>query len=151
LYRYTYDAYGLRQLGWIPGLTYPGAAGSFVRMDDRGEYRFYAVPPGEDYLGFSGGGQPLGASQTFYYPGVSDEMRAIPLKVAGTQDIRIDTITCPRSSHLTRCVSTSRMQPALLSQQDGCILPLGCLSPLRLDLQRNRSSPEWHPAVMTSS
>jgi hypothetical protein len=43
LMRYTYRDDGNRELGWVPGIVFPGAAGSFVRMNDRGEFRLYEV------------------------------------------------------------------------------------------------------------
>jgi hypothetical protein len=97
LYRYSYDTSGSRQMAYIPGLTYPGAAGSFVRPDDRGEYRFYDVPPGEYYLAYYGGGQPMGGPQRYYYPGVYDQTKATQIKVDGGEDMRMNTVTFPPS------------------------------------------------------
>jgi hypothetical protein len=95
LQRYQYDASGKRFLAWVPGIAYPGAAGSFVRMNDRGEFRLYDVPPGEYYLAISGGGQPIGAARTYYYPGTYDEAKANPVRVLGGEDLDIGTITLP--------------------------------------------------------
>ena len=47
LLRYKYDEFGNRQLGGIRGVSYPGAAWSFMRLDDRGEFRFYGLQPGD--------------------------------------------------------------------------------------------------------
>jgi len=92
LMRYTYGTDGNRTLGWIPGISYPGTAGSFQRMNDQGEFRFYDLPPGEYYLSVSGG-STIGSPRAYFYPGVTDESKAIPIQVLGGEDIRLETLT----------------------------------------------------------
>src|SRR6185369_14144384 len=79
LMRYTYDDSGVRHLGVVPGIKYPGAGGSFVRMNDLGEFRFYGVPAGDYYIKVSGGprgGSPPQLPVDSYYPGTTDEHKA---------------------------------------------------------------------------
>jgi hypothetical protein len=92
LLQYTYDASGQRTLNSVPGLHF-AYEGSFVRMDDRGEYRFYDVPPGDYYLRVYGGGV-VGAG-TMYYPGTPDEARAQTVQVKPGEELRLNTITLP--------------------------------------------------------
>jgi hypothetical protein len=92
--RYTYNADGKRTLNQVPGITYPGAAGSFQRMNDQGEFRFYDLPPGEYYLS-AGGGGALGNVRPFFYPGVTDEAKAVPIRIVGGDDIKLGTLVLP--------------------------------------------------------
>lgn len=95
LQRYTYDENGNRRLAWVPGISYPNAAGSFLRMNDRGEYRFYGLPPGEYFLTVSGSDFAMTTGRirkTTYYPGVTDEARAEPIRVDAGQEIRLNTL-----------------------------------------------------------
>jgi len=94
LMRYTYRDDGTRELGWVPGIVYPGGAGSFVRMNDLGEFRFYDLPPGEYYLSVSGGGA-IGSSRSYFYPGVTDAEKAIPISVSSGDDIKLGTLSLP--------------------------------------------------------
>jgi hypothetical protein len=95
LMRYTYRDDGTRELGWVPGIVFPGAGGSFVRMNDRGEFRLYDLPPGEYYLSVSGGGGAIGSSRSYYYPGVTDETKAVPISVSSGDDIKLGTLSLP--------------------------------------------------------
>lgn len=91
LQRYKYDDYGNRQLGGIRGIFYPGAAWSFVRMDDRGEFRFYGLQRGDYYLYISGGGA-VGAPSVTYYPGTLDQTKAVPIHLEGGEELRLGSI-----------------------------------------------------------
>jgi hypothetical protein len=91
LMRYSYGTDGERALNWVPGITY-GGAGSFQRMNDKGEFRFYDLPPGDYYLRVEGGNRPIGSSGEFYYPGVTDELKATPIRVEGA-DIQLGLLT----------------------------------------------------------
>jgi len=95
LQRYTYGSDGKRTLGWVPGISYAGAGGSFQRTDDRGQFRLYDLPPGEYYLTVSGGGGAIGAPNVYFYPGVSDESKAVPIRVKGGDDIQVGTLSLP--------------------------------------------------------
>jgi hypothetical protein len=92
LAQYVYDSTGQRTLGNVPGLHFANE-GSFVRMDDRGEYRFYDVPPGDYYLRVSGGG--VAGNNSLYYPGAPDETRAQTVSVRPGEELRLNTITLP--------------------------------------------------------
>jgi len=75
LMRYRYDEYGLRKLATIPGVQYEPGNVSIVRMDDRGNYRFYGLSPG-DYVVVARIPGKVG-----YYPGGSAEASAVPVRV----------------------------------------------------------------------
>jgi hypothetical protein len=92
LLQYVYDNTGQRRLGNVPGLHF-AYEGSFVRMDDRGEYRFYDVPPGDYYLHVSGGG--VVGSSALYYPGTPDDSRAETVSVRPGEELRLNTMTLP--------------------------------------------------------
>jgi hypothetical protein len=91
LLRYVYDSDGRRSLGNVPGLHF-AFEGSFVRMDDKGEFRFYDVPPGEYYLRVSGGDVP--GTNTFY-PATTDERNAVPIRVTSGEEVRLPTMVLP--------------------------------------------------------
>ncbi|HET9130271.1 MAG TPA: carboxypeptidase-like regulatory domain-containing protein, partial [Terriglobia bacterium] len=67
----------------------------FVRTNDQGEFRLYGLQPGEYYLRASGGGGAFGSSQSYYYPGVTDEARAAPIKVSSGDEIQVGTLRLP--------------------------------------------------------
>jgi protocatechuate 3,4-dioxygenase beta subunit len=92
LQRYRYDDYGNRRLAGVPGLSYPGTAWSFVRMDDRGDFRFYGLQPGDYYVSASGPAT-VGTLNTTYYPGTVDEAKAVPVHVGAGEEIRLGTMT----------------------------------------------------------
>jgi hypothetical protein len=96
LMRYTYDDTGNRALSWVPGIKYPNAAGSFVRMDDMGRYRFYGLPAGDYYLEVSGGprgGTPPKLPLVSFYPGTVEESRAVMVHVDAGDEIDLGTMT----------------------------------------------------------
>ena len=95
LMRYSYDETGQWRLGYVPGVSYPGSAGSFVRMNDKGEYRFYDLPSGDYYIRVSGGprpGLPPKVNLTGYYPGTTDESKAVPIHVEAGDEIQLGTM-----------------------------------------------------------
>ena len=94
LMQYTYGMDGNRALVWIPGISYPGSGGSAQRVNDRGEFRFFGLPSGEYYVSVAMGG-PIGSSGTYYYPGVSDGERAVPIHVNSGEEIQLGTISLP--------------------------------------------------------
>ena len=106
LMRYTYRDDGTRELNWVPGIEFPGPAGangapgasgtsvSFMRMNDRGEFRLYDLPPGEYYLRVSDFGGAIGSSRFYFYPGVSDETKAVPISVSSGDDINWELSVC---------------------------------------------------------
>src|SRR5688572_16968088 len=91
LMRYRYDEYGLRKLATIPGVQYEPGNVSIVRMDDRGNYRFYGLPPG-DYVVVARIPGEVG-----YYPGGSAEASAVPVRVEIGADVQLNTLTLPRA------------------------------------------------------
>jgi hypothetical protein len=93
LLQHTYDSSGARTLRSVPGLHF-AYEGSFVRMDDRGEFRFYDVPPGDYYVSISGGGF-VGKGSITYYPGTPDETRAQTVHVKAGEELRLNTLTLP--------------------------------------------------------
>lgn len=95
LNRYTYGTDGNRTLGWVFGLSDQGTNGAQQRTNDLGEYRFYNVPPGEYYLVVTGGGSAIGATNLYVYPGSYDESKAMPIRVVGGEEIRVETLTLP--------------------------------------------------------
>jgi hypothetical protein len=86
LLRYQYDDYGTRSLAPIPGVSVRP-----VRMDDRGEYRFFGLPPGDYYVGTYP--QPVGPRIGAYYPGTPDETKALPVHVGAGEEVRLNTMT----------------------------------------------------------
>jgi len=92
--QYQYNEYGKRELQPVSGLSYPGSAYSFVRPDDRGDFRLYGLQPGDYYLRVSSGG-PIGARQNTYYPGAVDEANAAPIHVGAGEEANIGTIIIP--------------------------------------------------------
>jgi len=88
--RYRYDEHGARALRGVPGISYPGTAWSFVRTDDRGEYRLYGLQQGDYYVSFSG----PGATST-YYPNASDETQAVPVQLKSGEELHLGTATLP--------------------------------------------------------
>jgi hypothetical protein len=91
LLRYVYGIEGRRSLENVPGLHFE-FEGSFVRMNDRGEFRFYELPPGEYYLRIAGG--PV-ATSLLFFPGVKDERSAVPIRVTAGAEVRLPTIVLP--------------------------------------------------------
>jgi hypothetical protein len=64
-------------------------------MNDKGEYRFYDLPPGDYYIRVSGGprsGLSAKLNLTGYYPGTSDETKALPVHVDAGDDIQLGTM-----------------------------------------------------------
>jgi len=89
LMRYSYyGADGKRML--VSALS-----GPIQRMNDKGEFRFYDVPPGEYYLVTSGGGFVVGGSYQLFYPGVVDEAKATPIRVARGEDLQLPPLVWP--------------------------------------------------------
>jgi hypothetical protein len=86
LLRYQYGEYGTRSLAPIPGISVRP-----VRMDDRGEYRFFGLPPGDYYVGTYP--QPVGRRIGAYYPGTPDETKAVPVHVGAGEEVRLNTMT----------------------------------------------------------
>jgi hypothetical protein len=95
LSRYRYDQYGSRRLSGIPGVYFPGSAYSFVRFNDRGEFRLFGLPPGDYYLQFSGGGS------TVLYPGTTDESKAVEIHLNAGEEKDLGTITLPPAEKKT--------------------------------------------------
>jgi hypothetical protein len=95
LSRYRYDRYGSRRLSGIPGVYYPGSAYSFVRFNDRGEFRLYGLPPGDYYLRLSGG------RSNVFYPGTTDESKAVEIHLNPGQEKDVGTITLPPAERRT--------------------------------------------------
>jgi hypothetical protein len=93
LAQYTYNSSGQRTLSNVPGLHF-AYEGSFVRMDDRGDYRFYDVPPGNYYLRVSSAGA-FGGEGSMYFPGTPDENRAQTVQVKPGEELRINTFALP--------------------------------------------------------
>lgn len=94
LQRHAYGADGSRSLRWVVGIS----GGAVQRPNDRGDYRFYDVPPGEYYLVVTGGNVTIGITNLFVYPGSYDESKAIPLRVVGGEELRVETLTLPPRS-----------------------------------------------------
>jgi hypothetical protein len=86
---YRYDDYGNRSLAGVPGVSYPTSAWSFVRLNDRGEFRLYGLPPGDYYVSVGGGGS------SGFAPTMTDEARATPIHVEAGEEIRLGTMTLP--------------------------------------------------------
>jgi hypothetical protein len=100
LLRYAYDETGKWRLGYVPGVSYAGASGSFVRMNDKGEYRFYDLPSGDYYIRVTGGprsGLSTKVNLTGYYPGTTDESKALPIHVNAGDDIQLGTMLFQQS------------------------------------------------------
>jgi protocatechuate 3,4-dioxygenase beta subunit len=95
LNRYTYSADGTQELRYAPGVN-GQASGSTARPNDLGEFRFFDLQPGDYYLAVSGGAT-IGSvkSHSYYYPGGSDEAKAVPIRVNGGEDIKLGTISLP--------------------------------------------------------
>jgi hypothetical protein len=95
LMRYRYDDSGKKSLSSVPGITY-GGAGSFVRLNDKGEYRFFNLPAGDYYISVSGGPFSIPSSPTvnvpFFYPGTTDETKAETVHVEAGDEINLGTI-----------------------------------------------------------
>jgi hypothetical protein len=101
LYRYRYDDYGNRKLAAVPGIEFGLGKSSNVRMDDRGEYRFYDLPPGE-YIVQSGN------SSAFYYPGTSDRAAAVPVRLEAGGELKLNNLILPnpKPTHQVRFIIT---------------------------------------------
>jgi len=95
LMQYRYDDSGKKRLSWVPGITY-GGAGSFVRVNDKGEYRFFNLPAGDYRVSVSGGPFSIPSSPTvnvpFYYPGTTDETKAEIVHVEAGDEIDLGTM-----------------------------------------------------------
>jgi hypothetical protein len=83
--RFSYNADGQRLLSSI----------SSQRMNDRGEFRFYDLAPGEYYIAIIGSFGAFGTPNQQYYPGVMEESKAIPITVKSGDDINIGVMTVP--------------------------------------------------------
>jgi len=94
LLTYLYDRQGDRKLDRAPGVSYPSSFGApAVDINDRGEYRFYDVPPGEYYLATA----PLYTEAgdfvaPVYYPGTTNRAQAEPIRVEAGGNVRLPTL-----------------------------------------------------------
>jgi hypothetical protein len=95
LLRYQYRTDGMRQLASVPGISYPNAAGSFQRMNDLGEFRLFGIPPGDYFLSVTGPGAVIGEQNQLYFPGVTDEAKALPIHVNAGEEIQVGTLALP--------------------------------------------------------
>jgi len=120
LLRYRYDEAGRRKLVDVPYLTEVGnetfRANGFARTDDRGEYRFPGVQPGEYYIRFWAGPEYTG----LFYPGTADETLAKTISVKSGQELRLGSLVLTRRTtaqarfRLTGVVGVPRFQTATL-------------------------------------
>src|SRR5688572_12233679 len=83
LLQYAYDDEGTRQLVSATGNVY---------TDDRGEYRFFGLSPGEYYLR-AYVDSPVDRFAAVYYPGSANKQSAEPLSVKAGEEIRLNAIT----------------------------------------------------------
>jgi hypothetical protein len=120
---YRYNDYGQRSLAGIPGISYPRSAWSFVRPDDRGEFRLYGLPAGDFYLSVSGGG-----ASTFV-PGNTDEAHATTIHLEPGDSVQLGTIALPPPPVITKVKLqfTRDGSPFAVSLVNVNILPAGGL------------------------
>jgi protocatechuate 3,4-dioxygenase beta subunit len=86
LVRGAYNAYG--KLTW-DGALRPFSSSS-TSPDDRGEYRFFGLQPGDYYV------RVVNRTLAFlYYPGTPDPAQAAPIHVAAGEEVRLPTMTLP--------------------------------------------------------
>jgi hypothetical protein len=86
LVRGAYNPYG--KLTW-DGALRPFSSSS-TSPDDRGEYRFFGLQPGDYYV------RVLNRTSAFlYYPGTPDPADAAPIHVAAGEEVRLPTMTLP--------------------------------------------------------
>jgi hypothetical protein len=88
LTRYSHGTDGKRT-------QFPVLSGPLQRTNDKGEFRFYDVPPGEYYLQVTGGSMVLGGPLVLYYPGVLDEAKATAVRVSRGEDLQVPTLVWP--------------------------------------------------------
>lgn len=97
LMHYTYDRNGKRKLAGVG--IYGEHENSSQRANDRGEFRLYDLPPGEYYvaagLGTTGTGADVSTGGFLYYPGVTDEANAVPIRVHSGDQISLGTLQLP--------------------------------------------------------
>ena len=86
LLQYSYDDDGQR------GLVSAGRETNGKRTDDRGEYRFFGLPPGEYYVRIYLEGL-VGRWAAVYHSGSVDEQNAAPLHVRAGDELRLSPIT----------------------------------------------------------
>jgi hypothetical protein len=118
---YRYDEFGNRSLAGVPGVSYPNAAWSFVRGNDRGEFRLYGLPPGDYYVNVSGGGSGG------FAPAMTDEARAAPIHIEAGEEVRLGTMTLPPPTTKTK-VTLRFMRdgvPFTMGSSQVSILPAG--------------------------
>jgi hypothetical protein len=84
----SFDTYGKRGFGLGPQI--PGARAA---INDRGEYRFFDVPPAEYYLRF-----PTGGLGMLYFPGTTDPEKALPFRVAAGEELRLSPVVFGREA-----------------------------------------------------
>lgn len=91
LMRYSYyGADGKRML--VSALS-----GPIQRLNDKGEFRFYDVPPGEYYLVTYGGSLVVGGANSLFYSGVVNEAKATPIRVVRGEDLQLPALVWPPS------------------------------------------------------
>jgi hypothetical protein len=95
LLRYVHTRSGQKALDWVPGITYDGP-GSFVKINDNGEFRFYGLPPGDYYVGISNGPGRV------FYPGTTQERQAAPIHLAAGEHFRLEQIVLSQSQAQVR-------------------------------------------------
>jgi len=91
--RYSYDAYGKRQLRSDAWVHFDRDTNTVARMDDQGDYRLYGLQPGDYYVNVSGGGNH------YFYPGTPDEALATPVHVRSGEEVHLATIILPAQAN----------------------------------------------------
>jgi protocatechuate 3,4-dioxygenase beta subunit len=92
-----------------PGLPLAGMTAPMTRIDDRGQYTAFGLPPGKYYVGAR-----IGETDTLvYFPGRTTLADAIPIELAAGGDETVDLFTnMVQGSHLRGTVITSSGAPA---------------------------------------
>jgi len=93
LHRYFFDQSGKHSIRPIQNPDITGG-----RLNDRGEFRFYNLPPGKYFLGIGvlGSGGMVGHWSVSYYPDLTtDETKAAAISVRAGEEVNVGTLQLP--------------------------------------------------------
>jgi hypothetical protein len=86
-----------------------------ARIDDQGRYRFAALREGDYYVRIDG--SPAAKQPMTYYPGTTDEVRAVPIRVVPGREVDAGTMVIPpQATRQVRFTFPEATNPPLMRQ-----------------------------------